>query len=119
MKNMSFMLTIPQMEDRTKDVTRRVAWWNLKAGDELMAVEKSQGLKNGEKVKPLYPIQILSARAEPLCLLTEDIDYGYAALLREGFPNMHPLEFVQFFCDTHHCKPDVVVNRIEFKEYAD
>ncbi len=55
MRNMSFMLTTQQMQDRTKDVTRRVGWWFLKPGDVIMAVEKGMGLKKGEKIKRMYP----------------------------------------------------------------
>lgn len=119
MRNMSFMLTVPQMEDRTKTVTRRLGWDFLRGtrGQIVMAVEKGQGLKKGDKVRRLYPIEILYVTGEQLCLLTEDIDYGYSELLREGFPNMHPWEFVQFFCKTHHCTPFTIVNRIEFMEH--
>lgn len=116
MRNISFMLTLPQMEERIKDVTRRDGWWNLTPGTSLMAVKKGMGLKRGEKIERLYPILVLDVRRDKLSLLTENIEYGYAEVLREGFPNMHPWEFVQFFCDTHKCQPTKLVNRIEFRE---
>ena len=116
MRNISFMLTLPQMEERIKDVTRRDGWWNLIPGTNLMAVKKGMGLKRGEKIERLYPILVLDVRKEKLSLLTENIEYGYAEVLREGFPNMHPWEFVQFFCHTHKCLPDKLITRIEFKE---
>jgi len=104
------MLTTPQMVARTKRVTRRLGWWNLKAGDVVMAVEKGMGLKRGEKVKRLYPIRVLSTRPEPL----QDITQAECDL--EGFPEMKPGDFVVMFMDTHHCEPFVTVNRIEFEE---
>ena len=48
MRMISFFLTTPQFKTRTKDVTRRPGWKNLKAGDRLQAVVKAQGLKLGE-----------------------------------------------------------------------
>jgi len=53
MKNMSFMLTKPQMRARTKTVTRRLGWWLLKPGEIIMAVEKSRGRKKGNKLSRL------------------------------------------------------------------
>lgn len=110
MRNMSFMLTTKQMYDETKDVTRRMGWWNLKAGDVVMGVEKGMGLKAGEKVKKIYPIQIISVRREPLNYITA------AEVVREGFPWMSIREFMTMFMNSHKgCKPETVVNRIEFK----
>ena len=116
MKNMSFMLTLPQMEARVKSVTRRVGWWDLEEDDVVMAVQKGMGLKKGEKVVPIYAIQILSARSEPLRKLIDNPVYGEKEVVLEGFPDMTPLDFVQFFCDTHKCLPDKIVNRILFIE---
>lgn len=62
MRNMSFMHTKEQFRARTKFVTRRVGWWNLNPLDILQGVEKAQGLKKGEKVKPLVLI-LLSGRS--------------------------------------------------------
>lgn len=122
MRNMSFMLTIPQMEAQIKDVTRRIGWWyllnkNLQAEEEIvMAAQKVQGLKKGEKIQPIHPIRILSARAEPLSLLIDDLEYGYSETLREGFSHLHPWQFVEMFCDTHKgCTPETGVNRIHFE----
>jgi len=112
MRNMAFSLTVPQMQARTKTVTRRLGWSFLKAGDVVMAVEKSQGLKRGEKVKRLYPIEIIGKRAEPLYAITP------AEIEREGFAGMSVNAFVRMFCQTHTgCKPATLVNRIEFREY--
>ena len=110
MRNMSFMLTTKQMYERTKTVTRRVGWWTLKPGDVVMAVEKSQGLKKGDKVKPIYPIRIISVRREPLHWITD------TEVVSEGFDGMTTDEFVDMFCKTHECGPLTEVNRIVFEE---
>lgn len=111
-RNMSFSMTTEQFRDRTKTVTRRFGWWNLKAGDVVRGVEKAMGLKKGEKVKPLGMIRILSVRDEPLSAITT----GDCRL--EGFPDMPPVEFVEQLCSATGKRPTDLVNRIEF-EYVD
>jgi hypothetical protein len=49
-RNISFALTTAQFLDGSKDVTRRIGWKNLNAGDVLCAVKKGMGLKPGEKI---------------------------------------------------------------------
>lgn len=110
MKNMSFTLTIEQMKNRTKDVTRRFGWVDLKVGDVVMAIEKGQGLRKGEKVKKLYPIRIKSVRREMLANISMD------EIRREGFHGMEHGEFLSMFCKMNDCSPFVEVNRIEFEE---
>lgn len=117
MRNISFMLTLPQMQAELKDVTRRVGWWKLQGGEILMAVEKGMGLKKGEKVKHIYPIQIISVKHEPLTRLLQDDSYGWDEVIREGFPDMTPAQFVEFFCKSHKCAPEKIVNRIHFRRY--
>lgn len=119
MRNMSFALTTEQIRARTKTVTRRLGWEFLKPGDLIRAVEKCQGLKKGEKVKPLAVLRVERVTYEPLKRLTDDLDYGFAEVAREGFgdhPTLRwPTEFVSFFAATHRpCKPEWVVTRIEF-----
>ena len=108
-RNMSFMLTTPQVKDETKDVTRRLGWWGLKRGEVVCAIEKGQGLKKGERVKRLKMIRIVAVRVEQLKTITA------TEVRREGFPSMTPAEFVAFFCEHNKCVPDVYVNRIEFQ----
>lgn len=108
MRQMSFAMTTRQMRERTKLVTRRLGWWDLKRGEVLMAVEKSQGLKKGEKVKRICPIQVFDARNERLCDITA-VD-----VILEGFPEMSPAEFIAMFCQHHGIKPRRTVRRIEF-----
>ena len=108
-RNISFALTIPQFIDGSKDVTRRFGWWNVKAGDVLMAVEKGMGLKPGESIKRLGLIQVVSTRSEPLDAITpEDVT-------REGFPGWTPEQFVDFLVKHYALKNrSKIVNRIEF-----
>lgn len=115
MRNISFALTTPQFIDGSKDVTRRMGWLFLRIGDLLCAVEKSQGLGKGGKVKRLGMIRVVSARRERLNTICADLAYGAEEVRREGFPNWTQQQFLEFFCDTHHCEPDAVITRIEFE----
>jgi hypothetical protein len=109
MRRMSFSMTTAQMYARNKDVTRRFGWWFLKPGDRVMTVEKAMGLKKGEKPIALYPIEIISVRAEPLNAITQD------DVTREGFPDWTPAEFIQMLVSHYKIDPTKIVNRIEFK----
>lgn len=120
MRNMSFALTTPQVLDQSKDVTRRLGWLKLKAGDLIQPVKKCMGLRPGEKIDKLGgAVRVLSTRREPLALMITDPDYGFREIRREGFAEhpVHgwPTEFVSMFCATHKgCTSDTVVTRIEF-----
>jgi hypothetical protein len=105
---MSFALTKAQILDVSKTVTRRTGWRNLKAGDELIAVEKCMGLRKGEHQTVLGRLEVLSVSREPL----RSIDHADCA--REGFPDMAPDEFVEMFCRSMRCQPSDTVTRIEF-----
>ncbi|TAM33142.1 MAG: hypothetical protein EPN61_18540 [Burkholderiaceae bacterium] len=123
MRNMSFMLTKQQIRDRTKTVTRRMGWLKLRPGDLLCAVEKGMGLKPGERVERIDTIRVVDVRQEPLKAMLEDVDYGMAECVKEGFGDHHtlrwPSEFVVFFCGSHKgCTPESLVTRIEF-EYVE
>lgn len=119
-RNISFSLTTPQFLDGTKDVTRRLGWERVRAGDVLRAVEKCMGLKKGEKIKPLGLIHVTSVGREPLRRILDDLEYGFSETLREGFPLGHtlhwPSEFVDWFCKGHTgCFPEREITRIEFE----
>jgi len=119
MRNISFMLTVPQMHAGTKDVTRRMGWWNLTAGQQIRACEKCMGLKKGEKINVICVIEIISTRREKLRRMIDFPIYGWDECRREGFPGMSPNEFVLMFCSSHKgCTLDTEVNRIEFKKVA-
>jgi len=115
MRNISFALTTEQVKNRTKTVTRRIGWKNLKPGTLLQPVEKAQGLKKGEHVTKIGgPIKVVSVRQEPLREM-----YHAAIGLREaryeGFPHLNGKQFVAFFCEHNGCTPDDEVTRIEFE----
>lgn len=112
MRNMSFMLTTEQIKNRTKTVTRRLGWRNLKAGQLVRACRKCMGLKKGEKIEQLSIIRIVSVRPEFLSFVTDE------EAKKEGFPNMSGLEFIDFFCEKMDCHKNKIVTRIEF-EYVD
>lgn len=110
MRNMSFSLTTAQIRAGTKTVTRRMGWTFLKAGDRLMACEKVMGRRKREPLVRIREIEVTAVSREPL----EHIAQG--DVRRDGFPQMGPLGFVDFFCRTHApCTPATVVTRIEFR----
>ncbi len=106
---MSFALTEAQLLDGSKDVTRRTGWENLRVGEIVIAIRKGMGLAKGEKQVVLGMIQIRSVTRERLCRIT------YADCRREGFPELRPIEFIDFFCKANKCPPDSLVTRIEFE----
>ena len=108
-RNMSFSLTTEQVRNHTKTVTRRTGWKFLKPGDIVNAVEKGQGLKKGEKIRKICKIRIVSVRSEPLSDITK------ADCIKEGFPEMSPVEFVLMFSIHNKVFARSPVNRIEFE----
>lgn len=108
-RNMSFFHTTPQFLAQTKDITRRLGWLSLKPGDILNACEKCQGLKKGQKIVKLGPIEIVSVRRERLNRITQ------SDVIREGFPEMTPVEFIDFFCKAMGVTPRQMVTRIVFR----
>lgn len=101
MRNMSFLLTTEQIRNRTKTVTRRVGWQFLKPGDLIQAVEKCQGLKKGEKMRPLAVLRVKDVRRERLDRMETESLYGQQECYAEGFPRFTPKDFVKMFCETH------------------
>lgn len=119
----SFMLTQDQIRARTKTVTRRLGWKQLKPGTLLMGAEKCQGLGKGSKIKSLGLIRVTDVRRERLGLILRNHAYGSQECILEGFPPPHdlswPSEFVAFFIRSHRgCTEVSQVTRIEF-EYVD
>lgn len=110
-RNMSFAMTTEQIKNETKTVTRRFGWKFLKPGDELWAVEKSIGLKPGEKIKRLAKIKVVAIREEPLNAMP------ISDCAKEGFPEMVPQDFVAMLCNHYGSKITgaSMVNRIEFE----
>lgn len=112
MRMMSFSMTQAAIADRSKTVTRRLAWLGLKPGTLLRAVNKSMGLRRGESPVELALIRVTDVRREQLEAITDD------DVAREGYPKMSSEEFVARFCEAMGCDPADVVTRIEF-EYVD
>lgn len=108
-RNISFAMTTQQIQDRTKDVTRRFGWWFLKPGDKLCGVKKAMGLKKGEEIERLCMIEVVSVRAEPLNEITQE------DVVREGFPDWTPEQFINMLVSHYKCDPSKTVNRIEFR----
>lgn len=112
MRNISFALTTEQIRNRTKTVTRRLGWKNLKPGTLLQACVKCMGLKPGEKIEKLCVIRVTKVdRVELFWITDEDVE-------REGFPGKGWEWFIDLFCSNMHCHPTTEVTRIEF-EYCD
>jgi len=70
------------------------------------------GLKKGEKIQRLGFIRVISTRKEKLREITQE------DVIKEGFPNWAPYDFCKFLTEHYRCRPDAIVNRIEF-EYLD
>lgn len=116
MRLISFSLTKRQFRARTKTVTRRLGWEMLRAGDELMGCEKVMGRKRGEALIRMGAVRVTVARRESLRRMTDDPEYGAEECIREGFPEMTPQQFVEFFCASHKgCTPDTTITRIAFE----
>lgn len=111
-RSISFSHTEQQFLDGSKTVTRRLGWSSLEAGVRLRAVRKAMGLKKGEKPHVLGDIEVVSVRRERLDAITTN------DCVLEGFPQMTPREFVDFFCRSMRCEPETLVTRIEFKRVA-
>jgi hypothetical protein len=106
---MSVALTIGQVRDRSKTVTRRDRWLMLKPGDQLTLCEKVRGRKPGEPLVRITDVTVVSVRREPLNAITAD------DVAAEGFPQMTAAGFVSFFCQAHKgCEPGTVITRIEW-----
>jgi hypothetical protein len=108
-RNMSFAMTKEQVKARTKTVTRRLDWKFLKPGDLLNAVDRTMGFKKGEHPVHLASIRVVSVRREPLNAITSN------DCRLEGFPELTPSQFVEFFCHGRRIVPTVKVTRIEFE----
>jgi len=110
MQNIAFSMTTRQFRDRSKTVTRRCGWRNLKTGTRLQAVVKGMGLKKDEHPEKLGIIEVVSVGREQLNVITQ------VEVNREGFPELTPAEFIEMFCKGHRgCKPETVVTRIEYR----
>lgn len=99
-RRMSCSMTVGPVRRREKDVTRRhgASWTTLAAGDRLVLIEKGMGLPKGAHQVVLDTVEVVDVRLEPLSLVDE------AECLREGFPEMSPVEFMRFWLAGHGMK---------------
>lgn len=103
-------MTVEQIRNRTKTVTRRTGFADIKAGEIVRAVRKSMGLKKGERQEVLAYLVVTDVRTEPLIDITGE-DVG-----REGFVDMPQTDFVDLFCRMAGVNnPWMKVRRIEFR----
>lgn len=114
MRSMSFSLTTEQFYNRSKTVTRRLGWANLRPGDLFCGVVKGQGIRKGEHVQRIHVAKCVSNRPEPLGLMMHSPSYGAVETILEGFPKMTAFAFVDMFCQHNGCKSWTTVQRIEF-----
>jgi hypothetical protein len=110
--NVSFALTKPQIEARTKTVTRRSGKRQYKPGQLIWAVDRVMGFKKGEHPNHLALLRVISSRQERLDTIT------FEECVLEGFPDYGPMAFIAMYCRANKVKPDSLVQRIEF-EYVD
>lgn len=108
MRNISCSHTKDQVRNRTKTVTRRLGWKNLKPGTLLRVVEKAMGLKPGEKIVPMAVVRVTKVTREKL------IEIRKKDCAKEGFPDFEPDRFIVFFAATFKVLADQIVTRIEW-----
>lgn len=106
---MSVALTEDYVWNRTKTVTRRLGWRNLKPGDRLQLCRKVMGRKKDEPLVRIANVEVVDVRREPLNAITDD------EVRREGFVSLTAAWFVDFFVEEMRCAPDVEVTRIEWR----
>lgn len=106
---MSVALTGGAVRSRTKTVTRRAGWLMLRPGDQLTLCPKVRGRRAGEPLERIVIVDVTSVSRERLDTITP------ADVIAEGFPDMTPAEFVEFFCNSHRgISPNSEVTRIEW-----
>lgn len=110
---MSVTLTEAAVVDRSKTVTRRLGWRNLKPGDRLTLCRKVMGRKRADgTVDPLVrlaEVEVVNVRREALtAITTEDV-------AREGFPDLTPVGFRVFFAQAMRVPSNAEVTRIEWR----
>lgn len=92
---MSVQLTTEQVRRRQKTVTRRRGWTMLRPGDQLTLCPKVRGRRRGEPLERIVTVDVVTVSRERLDTITS------TDVAAEGFPDLTPAEFVDFFCATH------------------
>lgn len=106
---MSVAFTEQAVRARTKTVTRRKGWRNLRPGDRLTLCRKVMGRRRGEPLVRIAAVEVVSVSREPLNQITDD------EVVKEGFPGMARDEFVsRFFVAAQGIDPNEEITRIEW-----
>ena len=105
---MSVALTTQAVRDRVKTQTRRDGWLWLRAGDQLALCPKYRGVRRADR-ELITVVDVVTVRREPLGAISP------ADVAAEGFPELTPEEFVEFFCTTHRgVRPSSEITRIDW-----
>lgn len=125
---MSVAFTEQAVVERRKTVTRRAGWWEdkngrrlLNVGDRLTLCRKVMGRKKGEPLVRLGDVEVISIRREPLCAVagpyTLDADGKptWTEMVAEGFPDMHPSDFMDRYFAPQRIGVMDDVTRIEWR----
>jgi hypothetical protein len=111
---MAVALTLEQVRDRSKTVTRRKSWMQkgrfmLAPGGPLVLCEKVQGREPGEPLVRIVTVTVVGVRRERLDAVTP------ADVIADGFREYTPDLFVAFFCRAHlGCGSAGMVTRIQW-----
>lgn len=105
---MSVALTTQAVRDRVKTQTRRNGWLRLSVGDQLALCPKYRGIRRDDR-ELITIVDVLAVRREQLQAISA------ADVRAEGFPDLSPAEFVEFYCVTHRgVEPNSEVTCIEW-----
>jgi hypothetical protein len=91
-RNISFALTTDQVRSRTKTVTRRLGWKDLKPGTLLQPVVKAQGIPKGGKVEKIGGLIRVTGRAPRIAW------YQPRRLRARGLPGLAPVRVPRDVC---------------------
>lgn len=107
---MSVAHTEASVRDRTKDVTRRLGWEALRAGDDLDLCRKVMGRKAGDPLVRIARVHVVGVTWEPLDAITDE------DARREGVAGVETAaDFIAFYCDAFRVEPSRQVRRIEWR----
>jgi hypothetical protein len=105
---MSVAETTDQVLDRSKIETRRLGWKFVKPGDVLTLVDRNP--RTGKPWQRLADVEVLRVTLySTLCFIDQ------ASVIDEGFPDLTPEQFVEFFCRTFKCEPRQEVTVIRWR----
>ncbi len=87
-----------------------MGWLILQPGTRLTLCRKVMGRRKWEPLVRIVDVEVTAVRRERLDLITSE------EVAAEGFPQMSPAEFVDFFCRSHTgCTPESTITRIQWR----